>query len=814
VHKVFSISIQRWQQSITSYSFVTSVLLGLLTAAVFSAFFIFLHCTTDLPDYKDLVTYDPPVVSRLYTQNGDIIAQYGNEHRIFVPYHEIPKVVVLAFLSAEDKDFFSHKGINFTGLMRALAHNILYWKTNRLMGGSTITQQIVKDFLVGNERSIMRKIREAVLAYRIDKALSKERILELYLNKIFLGNNSFGIVSAAQNYFGKSFKDLNLAEAAMLAALPKAPSTLNPFTHYEAALNRRNWVIGRMIHNEVIGREVGERYSEEPIILKHQPIASRFGENFYTEAVRQSLIEMYGDDVVYKDGLTVVINLDKPLQELAEKALRKGVETYDKKHGWRGPLGVVDIKNWNEELQKFVKPQCKHELATVLKINKTNAEIAFVNKHRGYIELAQLMWARKSLPEQRIGIEVRSPSDVLKAGDVILVSHYKEDKYYALEQIPEVNGAVVVMQAFTGKVLALVGGYNFDKSNFNRATQAKRQPGSAFKALVYLAAFENGFNLNDKVLDAPIALPQSGNKLWQPKNYTGNFLGEIPLVTALAKSVNTATVRLMLTIGPKTVLGVAKRLGVYDRLPNDLNYSMALGSLETTLLQLTNAYNIIAGGGYETQARLIDSIYDTDNKLIYFDEAVLCKNCDRWIHSDITPTREMLPSVLYEHERMVDGDVNALMTQALEEVIQSGTARSAKILGGRIMGKTGTTNESRDAWFIGSAMDLTVGVYIGFDTPKTLGKKETGGTVALPIFIDFMKNAVGKQLKRNIVANIDQIAPTPALLQMDDNMVGGARARRNGDDIEAVMSDVVSLENMKNLNDIWTNSDDNDEERN
>ncbi len=713
---------------------------------------------SDLPNYEQLARYTPPTITRLYSTDMNIVAEYAQERRIFVPYEKIPPMVISAFLASEDKNFFDHQGIDFFSIFRAMLQNAfnfldLQGKNGHLIGGSTITQQVVKVFLLSNEKSFVRKLQEAVLAYRLSKAYSKEKILELYLNQIFLGHNSYGIAAAAQDYFDKELDDLDVAEVALLASLPKSPSSLNPFAHYAKAIGRRNWVIERMAKEGFITQEEALKYISTPINLRLREEDNDTGEKFYTETVKQWLCKWCGEKSIYADGLSVNTNLNDKLQRIADSTLKSGLIAYDRAHGWRGPLGTIQVtSNWEIDLRQFLARNDKlytgdYRAAVVLNIKRAEAIIGLQNGTRGVIKLDKLSWARRETPKGLSSV-VKSVESVLKVGDIVLVrsvppssgkaaniSDMKNMIQYSLEQIPEVNGAMVVLEPYSGKVLALVGGYSFHSTYFNRATQAKRQPGSAFKTFIYLSALENGYTSEDILIDEPITLKRGRrSQLWQPQNFTRDFIGPMSLRAAFAQSRNIPAIKLAISLGLERVLGTATRLGVYSQVPHT-NYAMALGTFETTLLDITNAYNVFASGGLKTTPKFVDSVYDRDGNLLYSDSNITCFNCE-------STDSDSAPEVVYFMERVVAEDDNRGIVSLLEEVVNHGTARRALSLGKSIAGKTGTTNGSNDVWFLGFSSTLTVGLYIGFDTPKGLGTKESGAHTALPIFVDFMKQVL------------------------------------------------------------------------
>ena len=790
------------------FTSILSTFITLSTIFIIGGVLIFINITSDLPSYEQLKNYDPPTITRFYANNGEVISEYANEKRVLIKYHEIPDIVIKAFLAAEDQHFFEHQGIDFLGLARAFLQNIAnILDGKRVIGGSTITQQVVKSFLLGNERTVSRKIKEAVLAYRISKIYSKERILELYLNEIFFGNNSYGIYVASQNYFDKEVNELTVADAALLAALLKAPSTLNPFKNYQKAKDRRNWVLKRMQEENFISQKEFIIYINQPIALIRKDDTTRYGETFYSEAVKQQIILMYGENALYEHGLLVNVNLDENIQKVADDTFRNGILSYDKRHGWRGALTNIQINDgkWDKRLESIAIPNGgeKYNIAVVLNVEKHGIEIGFKNKHLGYIRLEQLKWARKCLSNQRVGSVIKDPSQILNNGDVILVSSLKGSKYYALEQIPNVNGAMIILQPRTGKVLGMVGGYNF-KNFFNRATQAKRQPGSAFKTFVYLTAFENGFTPQSRVLDAPIKIFQGEHlPLWSPKNFEEDFKGEVDLGTSLAESLNIPTIKLMFNVGIDKVIKRSVELNIYDKKIPKTAFSFALGAFETTLMNITNAYNIIASGGYRTIPLMIDSIYDRKGNLIYTDDSAICNGCETWISSKNTEKNEsILPIIAYLREQIIQDDANEMIADALKKVILQGTGRGARSVKKTMGGKTGTTNNNTDAWFIGFSRDLTVGIYIGFDTPRTLGKNEVGATLALPIYTEFMtkvlKNINDGPIAKANDGSVLMISTNSSIEEIDKE---AQNHNNDGDrnDKSDTQNDESGIKNVKNI---------------
>lgn len=725
---------------------------ALMSLGIFGAVavaLVFEHYAKDLPSIEKLAQYSPAVVTRLYAADGRLLAEYAKEKRIFVPLKAIPDTVIDAFISAEDRNFYSHKGIDIYGIARAITENVQNYGSGRSMvGGSTITQQVVKNFLLTNEKSLERKIKEAILAYRVSKVFTKEQILELYLNEIYLGKGSYGVAAAALNYFDKSLGELSTEELALLAAMPKAPANYNPATRYDAALARRNYVIGRMQEDGYINEAEARRALAMPIMLRERSEDEVAHADFFAEEVRRQLAESYGDAALYAGGLTVKTTLNPAYQEAADKALRHALVMYDRRHGYRGALRhLPQVAGWEQSLATMAKtieaPLYEGEqLALVLEATNDKATIGLADGSRGVIALSELTWARKDIDGPGVGAEVRRASDVLAAGDVIIAQPIEgKQGQFSLRQVPKVNGAMVVMDPHNGRVLAMSGGYSYQGSEFNRATQARRQPGSSFKPVVYLTALENGFTPSTIIMDEPIEISQGpGKPLWRPQNYEGSYLGPATLRTGLERSRNAMTVRLAQMLGLGRIINVAKRLGVYDgKVPR--NYSMVLGAYETTLMRMVTAYSMIANGGRRVQGALIERIDDRDGDIIYRRDKRQCPACQ--IQSDTDSAIVSTPPALDDdREIVIDPRVAYQLEHIMEGVVQRGTATAALAVGKPLAGKTGTTNDSRDAWFIGYSPDLVAGVYVGFDTPQSLGGKETGGRVALPGFVEFMKTAL------------------------------------------------------------------------
>ncbi|MGQ0664867.1 MAG: penicillin-binding protein 1A [Pseudomonadota bacterium] len=702
-----------------------------------------------LPDYHDLAHYQPPTLTRVHAGDGRVLAEFATERRLFVPVDAIPKRVINAFLATEDKTFYSHPGISLPDIVRAAFVNLVNLGHNRRpMGASTITQQVAKNFLLTNEVSLERKAREAILAFRIEEALSKDRILELYLNEIYLGFGAYGVAAAALNYFNKSLDELTIAEAAYLAALPKAPNNYHPLRFPEAAKARRDWAIGRLREDGAIGEAEAEQARLSPIVLSARGEADTVRADYFAEEVRRELYARYGEAGLYRGGLSVRTTLDPRLQDLADRTLRMGLLAYDRRHGWRGPIARIEIgAGWESRLAALPKPPglSSWQLAAVLGTAGEGAEIGFADRGLGVIPWPEMQWARPHREHQRLGPPVRQPADVLDPGDVVAVEAIDAidagdgRRWFGLRQIPNIGGAVVALDPHTGRVLAMAGGWSYEASQFNRASQALRQPGSAFKPFVYLAALDAGFTPASLVLDAPIVIDQGpGLAPWKPANYAHNFFGPSPLRIGIEQSRNLMTVRLAQNIGIDIVADYAERFRLVDRMPRQL--SMALGAGETTLLKLTAAYAMLVNGGLAITPTLIDRVQDRNGKTIYRHDQRACEGCEADTWNGQSPP--ILPD---GRARVVEAASAYQMVSMLQGVVERGTGRRIREVGKPLAGKTGTTNGSYDAWFVGFTPDLAAGVFVGFDVPRTLGPNETGASVAVPIFRDFMAAALKDQ---------------------------------------------------------------------
>ncbi len=722
-------------KNILLFSSTILVLLGILILSILWKY------SNDIPDYKFLKNYKPPVSSKVYSRNGELVADFSKEKRVFVPYNAIPKNVINSFLSAEDKNFFSHPGVDAKGVLRAVINNISnIMSSKRLEGASTITQQVAKNFLLTNEVSLNRKIKEAILAFRIERALSKERILELYLNQIYLGSGAYGVAAASLEYFDKSIRELNYSEAALLAALPKAPSKYNPYKDKDLAKFRRNLVLKNLYENNYITSEWLEKLSNQEIKLKKKQKIYLEDAQYYIEDVRKSVIERLTYDKVYKQGLNINTPIDLDLQKIATNSLRSGLISYDQRKGWRGALINKPYNlNWHKDLDKYkLEKSINWKLAIVKKLDKFSVIVETVDKDDGVIEYKDISWTKKEF------------NQLLKIGDIIYVKQIK-DKKFSLQQLPKINGAIVVMDPYTGRVLSLNGGFSFKKSEFNRATQAKRQPGSAFKPFVYALALENNYTPTSLVLDAPLVLDQGDDlKLWKPENYGKKFYGPSTIRTGLEKSRNLMTVRIAQDLGLDKIINYSKKLSIYEN-PEEL-LSISLGSAETTLLQLTSAYSVFVNGGKLVEPVLIDRIQDSEGNTIYNNDNRSCINCDA-----ISYLSDDYPKLKNKYIQIFSEETAYQMTSILEGVVQRGTAKKLRDLNLNIAGKTGTTNNNTDTWFIGFTSNLLVGVYVGMDSPTPLGKFETGSKTALPIFKNFIKNSVKKSEARPFKAAKDTV---------------------------------------------------------
>jgi len=747
-------------------------LFGALGVAGFVALTLW-YFNRDLPDYTQLGDYHPPVVTRIQAGDGRLLAEYATEKRVFVPVTAMPPLVIKAFLAAEDKNFYSHPGVDFEAMLRAgLMDVVRHFAGRRPVGASTITQQVAKNMLVGNELSVQRKIREALLALKIEKVLSKDRILELYLNEIYLGGGNYGVAAAALNYFNKSLDDLSLGEMAFLAALPKAPNNYNPARFQEAAKARRDWVLDRMVEAGFITAEEARKAQEAPVTLHKRDETELVKADYFAEEIRRELLARYGDKDLYEAGLSVRTSLDPRLQGIADQALRQGLIAYDRRHGYRGALGHVDIlADWWTRLAALGLPAGAGEvgwrLAAVLSTDADGASIGLPDRATGRIPFEELKWARKPLEEAKVGPPPRNAAEVLAPGDVVLVEPIKAEPpkdskpkaqpvaaatagaapkapaapapgvpFFGLRQMPAVSGAIVAMDPHTGRVLAMTGGFSYEMSQFNRAIQAKRQTGSAIKPFIYLAAFDHGYNPSTVVLDAPITIDLGPDQPpWTPKNFDNKVFGPTTIRVGLEQSHDLMTVRLGQAIGLDAVGDAVERFGIMDRMPRE--YSMLLGAGETTVLKLTTAYAMLDNGGKRITPSFIDRVQDRNGATIYRVDQRPCKDCDNIAWANQDP-----PDPADTREQIEDPTTAYQILHILEGVIDRGTGRVIATVGKPLAGKTGTSNGPNDTWFVGFSPNLAVGVFAGFDQPAPLGSREQGATVAAPVFRDFMAAAL------------------------------------------------------------------------
>jgi penicillin-binding protein 1A len=775
------------------FAFTAGVLMFLAGAAV--AAYLLWQITQELPDYEKLANYEPPVMTRVHANDGTLIGECATEKRIYVPAESMPKLLINAFIAAEDQNFWEHKGVDMQGVARAIKVNLEGYLTGKKKseGASTITQQVAKNFLLSNEKTVTRKAKEAILAIRIERAYSKEKILELYLNEIFLGMNSYGVAAAGLNYFGKELQNLDIEEVAYLAALPKAPSRYHPVRDVVRATERRNYVIGRMAEDGHITHEQAEAAKKKPLVAAgRQSGASNCATDYFSEEVRRTINDLYGEQKLYGGGLSVRSTLDSTYQKMARSALREGLLRFDRKRGYHGAVKKIPVAgDWGAALAEtpVFSDLAPWRLGVVLESGRDRAVVGLrpetnggeVDKARQTVELRaeEVRWARGKKGNGGV-------ADILPVGDVIYVAPQenglvKEDENgneikasadpaknngWRLVQIPKIEGALVVMDPHTGRVLAIAGGFSYAESQFNRAVQAKRQPGSSFKPIIYAAALDNGYTPSSIEIDAPMEIEQgNGQEVWRPKEYSGGATGAATLRIGLEKSRNLMTVRLANDIGMPTVAEYARRFGVYDNLPPYL--SMALGAGETTLLRMATAYCSFVNGGKQVNATLIDRIQDRYGKTIWHHDSRECRGCnaESWTGQDEPELADVRKQVLDPHTAYQ-------ITSMLEGVVKRGTGYKVAKVGKPLAGKTGTTNDEKDAWFIGFSPDLVVGVFVGYDNPEPMGKGETGGGIAAPVFRDFMQMALADK-----PAVPFRVPPGIKLVRVDANT--GLRATAN-----------------------------------
>ena len=711
---------------------------------IFSVAWIFWVYGQNLPDYKQLSNYEPPVVSRVYASNGALLEEFATEKRLFVPIESIPDIIKEAFLSSEDKDFYNHLGLDFKAIIRASLTNLKNYNSGkRAIGASTITQQIAKNFLLSSDYSFERKIKEAILALRIERTFSKDHIFELYLNEIYLGLSSYGVAAAALNYFDKSLSEISLEEAAYLAALPKGPNNYHPTKKIKQATIRRNWVLSQMYENGFItDNELNNASAIELTVADSSGVDAAYAP-YPVEEIRKKLVKDYGQRTLYTGGLSIQSTIDPSIQELADKSLKIGIENLDRRQGWRGPLTKIfeDETDQNALKRASLLMPSSYRTALIKNVSSKKADILLSDGSEGYIPLQNAVWARRKISYESKGKAPTDLSKLINIGDIVPVINpigedaVTDDGSWMLSQKPEVSGSIIVLDPHTGRILAMSGGYSFTDSEFNRSTQAYRQPGSAFKPFIYLSALEKNFLPTSLVRDAPIVIDQGpGLPKWKPSNYSNKFYGPSTLRTGIEKSRNLMTARLALELGMENIQEIAKRFGINENMPNLL--SMSLGAGETTLLKLVNAYAMIVNGGKKINSTLIDRIQDRRGNTIFQFDKRDCINCipkNGW--QDRPP-----PEIVDNRISITDPSSAYQMTSMLKGVIDRGTGIKLKKLNLNLAGKTGTTNDNTNAWFIGFSPDIVVGVYIGYDEPKPLGKRETGSSAAVPIFEEFFKN--------------------------------------------------------------------------
>ena len=764
------------------FSFIlTACLVGLCCAGVLIS-----NALRNLPNYESLKNYTPALMTRIHASNGALICEVATEKRLYLPIESIPQNLKFAFISAEDKNFYKHFGLDPEGLLRAMVTDIKYFlQGRRLVGASTITQQVAKNFLLSSDFSIERKLKEAILAVDMEKSYSKDHILELYLNKIYLGRAAYGVASAALTYFNKSVDDLTLSEAAYLAALPKGPSNYDPFKHQKRALERRNWVIDRMFENGYITQDEANKAKLAPLgVTSHIEENKSFATDYFVEEVRRELIVKYGTDKLYGAGFSVRTTLNQQYQKCAQDALRHQLIKIDQRKGWRGATSHLNFKDdWKKQFANMPAmedmPQWKLAIVCALDNNKATIYIQPQiddagkiqdNLIKGTINAENSKWAYRLLRNDGIFLHTaKGLRDILHIGDVVFVQKTaNSDAEYVLEQVPQVQGAILAMDPRTGRVLAMVGGFSFAQSQFNRAIQAYRQPGSSFKTILYAAALDHGYTPASVILDGPLEIDQPDGSVWKPKNFEGGYVGPATLRYGIEHSRNLMTVRLANALGMDIVADYAKRFGVYDKMQPVL--SMSLGAGETTLLKMVTAYAIIANKGQSLAPTFIDRIQNRYGKTIYRHDNRECVDCNVAEWHD-----QPEPNPVFNNDQVLDPMTSYQVTSMLEGVVERGTGKSLQYLHKHIAGKTGTTNDYKDAWFIGYTPNIVVGVYIGYDQPKSLGFGGTGGMLAAPVFGDFFSTALKDE--PDIPFEIPQ-----GMSEIPINRKTGMRAQEGDDD--------------------------------
>lgn len=729
---------------IFSWLTIGVVLVSLILGAIFFMY------GRDLPDHARLASYEPATISRIYSIEGKVMDEFARERRLYTPIDEIPDVVKHAFISAEDKNFYHHKGYDPLGMIKA---GIDAARGGRLRGASTITQQVMKNFLLSGDRSAERKIKELILASRLESTLNKDQILQLYLNEIFLGQNSYGVTAAAETYFGKILEDVTIEEAAYLAALPKAPSKYHPVRQRKKATSRRNFVLREMAENKYISQSELEQALATPLqtVQSGEYISSRASRpprDYFTDEIRRQLSGTFGEDEFFGGGLAIRATMDPELQKEAARALRTGLEKYDRsKRIFRGSMGKIDPSElssedaWRKALSGTKLPRDIEgwNAAVVLKVGSKNIRIGIEGIDEDadghFVPMSELTWRRKR--DGKTLKKAKKPSDILEIGDIIYVKAIEKDgefKNWSLRQIPEIQGGFMAMDTNTGRVLAMQGGFSYQYSVFNRATQATRQPGSSFKPFVYASALDSGYSPATIVIDAPIEI-ETPQGLWRPKNSSNKFYGPAPLRTGIERSRNLMTVRLAQEVGMDVVADYAERFGVYDDMGEYL--ANALGSQETTLFKMVAAYAMFANGGERVEPTMVDRVQNRWGETVYRHDR---RTCDECTSGTIKP--DMSPLIQNNRERIMDEVTAYQLTSMMRGVVERGTASGTVRLGVPVAGKTGTTNDSKDVWFVGFTPNIVAGCYMGYDLPRSLGHGAYGSSMCGPVFTSFMKKAI------------------------------------------------------------------------
>ncbi len=729
------------------FSWVT---IGVVLVALIVSAILFMY-SKDLPDHKYLASYEPKTISKVYSIEGKVMDEFAQERRLYTPVDEIPVVVKNAFISAEDKSFYQHKGYDPIGIIKAVIDKA---RGGRLRGASTISQQVAKIMLLSGDRKLERKIKELILSTRIEAALGKDRILEIYLNEIFLGQNSYGVTAAAEVYFGKSLEEVTIEEAAYLAALPKAPSDYHPVKERKRATARRDYVLGQMARNKFISQDQLKVAFETPLKTVQSGDyvslrASRPPRDYFTDEIRRQLSGSFGEDEFFGGGLAIRATMDPALQKEAALALRTGLEKYDRNlRIYRGPMTTLDPvllgseEKWRDALSDVKIPRDidSWHVAVVLAVGAKTVRIGIEGVKDGadgnFLPMSELTWRSRVNQKAKLK-KAKKPSDLLSVGDVIHVMAIEKDgvfQNWSLRQIPELQGGFMAMDTNTGRVLAMQGGFSYQYSVFNRATQATRQPGSSFKPFVYASALDSGYSPATIIIDAPIEL-ETPQGLWRPKNSSNTFYGPAPMRLGIERSRNLMTIRLAQEIGMDVVANYAERFGIYDDMGEFLANS--LGSQETTLFKMVAGYAMFANGGERVEPTLVDRVQNSRGETVYRHDRRSCVGCTAG-----NLTRGLSPEIQNNRERIMDDVTAYRLTSMMRGVVERGTASSTVRLGVPVAGKTGTTNDSKDVWFIGFTSNIVAGCYMGFDNPRSMGRGAYGGTMCGPVFESFMKKAI------------------------------------------------------------------------